>query len=66
MVLYRVYGEPLLRDYYSTVCSRATLFLAAIYGLVLVPPALIAYATNGKSRKILIDVHPEPSSCARV
>ena len=51
MVLYRVYSEPQLRDYYTTVCSRATLFLVAIYGLVLVPPALIAYATNSKSAK---------------
>ncbi len=48
MVLYRVYSQPHLRKYYSTVCSRATLFQLIVYALMVIPPALIAYETNGK------------------
>ena len=48
MVLYGVYSEPLFKRYYSTVCSRATLFQVVAYALILVPPFFIAYATNGK------------------
>ena len=48
MVLYRVHSEPVFTNFYSTLCSRATIFLVVIYCLILVPPAFIAYVTNGK------------------
>lgn len=49
MVLYRVYSEPSLSKYYSTICSRATFFQAIIYALLIIPPFFIAYLSNGKS-----------------
>lgn len=48
MVLYRVHSEPLFAKYYSTVCSKATLFQIVIYSLIIIPPFFIAYATNGR------------------
>ena len=47
MVLYRVYSEPFVNKYYSTICSYATLFQVVSYCLVLVPPIFLAYVTNG-------------------
>lgn len=48
MVLYRVYSEPHLRTFHSTVCSKATLFQIIVYSLIIIPPFFIAYATNGR------------------
>ena len=47
MVLYKVHSEFHVEKYYSTVCSRATLFQIIIYSLMIIPPFFIAYATNG-------------------
>lgn len=46
MVLYRVYSEPYRIKYYSTVCSRATLFQILVYCIVTVPPFFIAYSAG--------------------
>ena len=48
MVLYRVYSQPHLSKYYSTICSKATLFQIVLYSMMLIPPFFIAYATNGE------------------
>ena len=48
MALYKVHSECHEEKYYSTVCSRATLFQIIIYSLMIIPPFFIAYATNGK------------------
>ena len=49
MVLYKVHSEFQVDKYYSTVCSRATLFQIIVYSLMVIPPFFIAYATNGKA-----------------
>lgn len=51
MVLYKVYSEVNLDKYYSTICSRATVFQILIYALLIIPPFFIAYSTNGKYSK---------------
>ncbi len=48
MVLYRVYSQPHVSKYYSTVCSKATLFQIIIYAVMLIPPVFIAYETKGE------------------
>ena len=47
MVLYKVHSEFQVEKFYSTVCSRATLFQILVYSLMIIPPFFIAYATNG-------------------
>lgn len=56
MVLYKVYSEPSLNEYYSTVLSRATLFQVLTYVLLIIPPFFIAYGTNGMM--FLNNAHP--------
>lgn len=46
MVLYRVYSEPALDKYYSTVFSKATFFQILLYLVLIIPPFFIAYHTN--------------------
>ena len=53
--------EPLLGKYYSTLCSKATLFQVAIYSLIIIPPFFIAYATNGGY--IPISAHYDHDTC---
>ena len=48
MVLYKVYSEPKFERYYSTICSRASLFQALIYSSIIIPPFFIAYDTKGE------------------
>ena len=48
MVLYKVHSEFEAEKYYSTICSKATLFQIIVYSLMIFPPFFIAYATNGK------------------
>ncbi len=48
MVLYRVHSEPSLDKYYSTICSRATIFQIVIYATLIIPAFFIAYSTNGE------------------
>ena len=60
MVLYRVHSEFQAEKFYSTVCSRATLFQVIIYSLMIVPPFFIAYATNGNVFPIRAHHHVAP------
>lgn len=46
MVLYRVHAEARLDKYYSTLCSKATLFQAVLYALMIIPPLFVALTTN--------------------
>ena len=46
--MYKVHSEFEAEKYYSTVCSKATLFQIIVYSLMIFPPFFIAYATNGK------------------
>jgi transmembrane protein 231 len=46
MVLYEVYNEPQSIRHYSTVFSRATIFLIITYLIIIVAPFFIVYSTN--------------------
>lgn len=63
MVLYKVHSESHVEKYYSTVCSRATLFQVVIYSLMIIPPFFIAYATNGKEILLIIAHHTVKHYC---
>lgn len=47
MAFYEVYSHPALIRYKTSVCTKATLFLAIVLCLTYIPPLLVAYRSQG-------------------
>ncbi|XP_070828251.1 transmembrane protein 231 [Chaetodon trifascialis] len=47
MAFYEVYAHPALIRYKTSVCTKATLFLAVVLCLTYIPPLLVAYRSQG-------------------
>uniref|UniRef100_A0A4W3JR88 Transmembrane protein 231 n=1 Tax=Callorhinchus milii TaxID=7868 RepID=A0A4W3JR88_CALMI len=47
MAVYEVYSHPRLIRYRTSICTKATVFLATVLGLTYIPPLLVAYRSHG-------------------
>lgn len=47
MAFYEAYSHPALIRYKTSVCTKATLFLAIVMCLTYIPPLLVAYRSQG-------------------